>query len=80
MSGVTNSVSKVAKCSPKIIVAAMPPKAISNSNGTIPRMVVVAAISTGRVRETVDSITASVSRNSFAALNVDFVYQHDNVF
>lgn len=47
--GVTNNVSNVANVSPKIIVAAIPPNAISNNNGTIPKIVVVAAISTGLV-------------------------------
>ena len=53
--GVTNSVYSVANVNPKIIVAAFPPKAISNNKGTIPKIVVVAAIKTGRVRTTVAS-------------------------
>lgn len=36
--GVTNNVSNVANASPKIIVAAIPPNAISNNNGTIPKI------------------------------------------
>lgn len=36
--GVTNNVSNVANVSPKIIVAAIPPNAISNNNGTIPKI------------------------------------------
>ncbi len=53
--GVTKSVNPVANVNPKIIVTAIPPKATSNNNGTIPKIVVVAAINTGRVRETVAS-------------------------
>lgn len=56
--GVTNNVNNVANVSPKMIVAAIPPNAISNNRGTIPRIVVVAAISTGRVLDTVASMTA----------------------
>lgn len=56
--GVTNNVSNVANASPKIIVAAIPPNAISNNNGTIPKIVVVAAISTGLVLDTVASMMA----------------------
>ena len=48
----------MANVSPKTIVAAMPPNATSNSNGIIPAMVVMAAISTGRVRDTVASTIA----------------------
>lgn len=55
--GVTNNVSNVANVSPKIIVAATP-NAISNNNGTIPKIVVVAAISTGLVLDTVASMMA----------------------
>ena len=57
--GVTNNVSKVAKVSPKIIVAAIPPNATSKSKGTIPKIVVVAAIKTGRVLEMVASMIES---------------------
>ena len=56
--GVTNNVNRVAKVRPKTMVAAIPPKAMSNKSGTIPKMVVVAAINTGRVRDTVASTTA----------------------
>lgn len=56
--GVTNKVSRVANVSPKIMVAAIPPKATSKRRGIIPKMVVVAAISTGRVRDTVASMIA----------------------
>ena len=45
--------------SPKIIVAAIPPNATSKSKGTIPRIVVVAAIKTGRVLEMVASMIES---------------------
>ena len=38
------------------MVAAIPPKATSNNRGTIPKIVVVAAIKTGRVLETVASM------------------------
>ncbi len=56
--GVTNNVSNVANVSPKIMAAAMPPNAISNNSGTIPRIVVVAAIRTGLVLDTVASMMA----------------------
>ena len=49
----------MAKVSPKIIVAAIPPNATSKSKGTIPRIVVVAAIKTGRVLEMVASMIES---------------------
>lgn len=41
-----------------MIVAAIPPKAMSNSRGIMPAMVVMAAMSTGRVRATVASTIA----------------------
>lgn len=56
--GVINNVNNVANVNPKIMVAAIPPNAISNNRGTIPRIVVVAAINTGRVLDTVASTTA----------------------
>ena len=56
--GVINNVNNVANVNPKIMVAAIPQNAISNNRGTIPRIVVVAAINTGRVLDTVASTTA----------------------
>ena len=56
--GVTKSVRSVAKLKPKTMVAAMPPKTTSKSNGIMPKIVVMAAIRTGRTRETVDSMMA----------------------
>ena len=53
--GVTNNVSSVANDRPKTMVAAMPPKTMSNSKGMLPNTVVSAAIefrSEGRVTGT----------------------------
>lgn len=56
--GVAKRVSSVANERPNTIVAAMPPNTMSNSSGMLPNTVVAAAMSTGRVRETVASTIA----------------------
>ena len=56
IAGVTKSVNIVANVKPNMMVAAIPPNAISNNRGIIPKIVVVAAIKTGRVLETVASM------------------------
>lgn len=78
--GVTNKVNKVAKVSPKIMVAAIPRKAISNNRGTMPKMVVVAAISTGRVRDDRRFDDGSVKVDTLTVLYVDFVDEHNDIF
>ena len=56
--GVAKRVSSVANERPNTIVAAIPPNTMSNSSGMLPNTVVAAAMSTGRVRETVASTIA----------------------
>ena len=56
--GTTISVRMVAKPSPNMIAAAMLSKKASASSGTMPNMVVMAAIETGRTRLTPDNADA----------------------
>ena len=55
IAGTTISVNTVAKPKPNMMVTAIDEKKASNNNGIIPKIVVAAAIDTGRTRLTAES-------------------------
>ena len=62
-----------------MIVAAIPPNMASNSNGSIPRMVVPDAMATGTMRVVVALITASRGAFSGGRFRINLVYEDNGV-